>query len=133
MRTLVLSLFAYALASCAHPALVVVDEATAARTPDGHVQVDVLVTGAEQAGGTIGYYCVSAHWFGPVDPGVTDPAPSYYGELEALTQCFSGLGDGDRRAVRFVSTKTTELTPGTPIRCQARVASGYSKMEIDNP
>lgn len=130
MRRLV---FALLLAACDHPAAVVVDDASAVRTADGHVQVDILVTGVEQAGGTIGGYCVSAHWMGPVDPGVTDPAPTYYGELENVTQCFTGLGDGDRRTIRLTSTRTTELTPGTAIRCQAAVGNGYTHKEIDNP
>ena len=132
MRALVPFLFV-TVAGCDHPSAVIVDDATAIRTPDGHVQVDILVTGAEQAGRTIGGYCVSAHWMGVIDPNLTDPAPTYYGELDQVTQCYSGLGDGDRRTIRITSTHTTDLTPGTAIRCQASVSGSFTHKEIDNP
>ncbi len=125
---------AFALAACEHPAAVVVDDASATRTPDGHVQVEILVTGVEQSSKKIGSYCVSAHWFGAIDPNFTDPAPAYYGELDSVIQCFSGIGDGDRRSVLLTSNKTgADLTPGTPIRCQVAAADVIRTMDIANP
>ncbi len=122
------------LAACDHPAAVVVDGASATRMPDGHVQVDVLVTGADETGHDVGHYCVSAHWLGPIDGATADPAPTYAGELDAAIQCFEGLGDGDRRTVRLASKLTGGvLTPGTTLRCQASVASAINTMDIDNP
>jgi hypothetical protein len=120
--------------ACKDPAAVVVDDASAVRTPDGHVQVDMLVTGVEEVDGRIGTYCVSAHWFGLLDPSVTDPAPTYYAELDVVQQCFSGLGDGDRRTVRVVSNKANaDLPPGSPIRCQVIVGNAIRTMDITNP
>lgn len=123
------------LAACDHAATVVVDDASPSRTADGHVQVDVLVTGAEEGGGFVGHYCVSVHWLGPVDANTADPAPTYYGELDSVTQCFDdGLGDGDRRAVRFLSNRVGgDLTPGTTLRAQASVGSAIDKLDVDNP
>ncbi len=122
------------IAACEHPATVVVDDASASRTADGHVQVDVLVTGADEAGGFVGHYCVSVHWLGPIDANTADPAPTYYGELDSVTQCFDGLGDGDRRAVRFVSNRAGgDLTPGTTLRAQAALARAINKLDVENP
>jgi hypothetical protein len=122
------------VAACAHPAAVVVDDASAVRTPDGHVQVDILVTGVEEADGRIGTYCVSAHWFGLVDPNVTDPAPTYPGELDVANVCFTGLGDGDRRTVRVTSNKAnTDLPAGSPIRCQVLTGDVIRDKDISNP
>ncbi|HEY8079896.1 MAG TPA: hypothetical protein VIF62_37450 [Labilithrix sp.] len=134
MRALALALVLAFVAACAHPASVVVEDANPSRTPDGHVQVDVLVTGAEQGGGFVGHYCVSVHWLGPIDANTAKPAPTYYGELDSVTQCFDGLGDGDRRAVRFLSNHVGgDLTPGTTLRAQAEVASAIETLDVDNP
>jgi hypothetical protein len=122
------------LAACEHPAAVVVEDASASRTPDGHVQVDVLVTGVEQSGGFVGHTCVAAHWLGQVDANVTDPAPTYLGEIDVVSQCFDGLGDGDRRFVRLTSNRAgADLPAHTPIRCQAAVGPAIRKLDIDNP
>jgi len=122
------------VAACQHPAAVVVDDASPSRTADGHVQVDVLVTGAEEGGGFVGHYCVAVHWLGPIDGNTADPAPSYYGELDSVTQCEGGLGDGDRRAFRFVSNRVgADLTPNTTLRAQASVGSTFEKLDVNNP
>jgi hypothetical protein len=118
--------FALAASSsgCDPGAAVVVDDVSATRLPDGRIQVDVQIVGAEQGGGNLGDYCVAAYWFDPLDLGALQPALAYSSVKDSVLRCARDIGelrDGDRIFVRLVSNRT-DLS-GSPMRTQANVGT----------
>lgn len=107
--------------------------ARALRGEAGHLLVEVVVDGAEQAGGSVGQYCVSMHVmpFGHV-PTLVDNEIRYATELDYAGSCQSDLGDGDRRTF-LLGTQRVDLPPGQPIRVQARIGRTFDVEELFAP
>ena len=121
-------------AGCDEPgAGVRIDEASAARGPDGRGVVDVTVRAFERLGGHVGTYCVSAHFLRPeVDPLFLPTRARYFEALEFAERCEADLEDGDVRTFRFVSASTT-LPPGAPVRVQARIERDIDVLDLRVP
>lgn len=132
---IVLALFAaLAAAGCDEPgAGVRIDDASAARGPDGRGVVDVKVRAFERLGGHIGTYCVSAHFLRPeVDPLFLPTRARYFEAVEFEERCEADLEDGDVRSFRFVSGSAT-LPPGAPVRVQARIEREIDVLDLRMP
>jgi hypothetical protein len=132
-RRFVLAVGLVALSACDRPAEVSIRDARASRGADNRVVVDVDLEAIEQAGGAAGPYCVSVHWF---DIGF-DPAPQgtqlrYLGETDFVSECANDLGDGDRRTVRLVSSKT-DLAAGAPARVQIKHGKLFETKAVAAP
>jgi hypothetical protein len=115
-------------AGCDHSATVLVVAARPSRDPDNRVAVEVEVEAVEQAGGSVGRYCVSVHWFSPGFNPTTEVQRFYQGELDWIEACASDLEDGDRRTVRLVSNRT-DLAKDLPARVQVKSAGGFQTNE----
>lgn len=107
---------------------------TIVRLPDGRVQVDLDVIGAEQGGGAVGGYCVYTYWFSPgLDLNTVRADITYYGPLDVARVCANDvpaepLRDGDRRRHRLISNRF-DIPPGAPMRLQVSLGSNY---DIEN-
>jgi hypothetical protein len=137
LRALLAASFAALLGSASglacgdREATVVVDDVSATVQDDKRVRVEVSVRASEQTGASVGRYCVSVNWLG-YDTSLLDPAPTYLGAYETLTQCAADLGDGDTRRFVFVSTRT-DIPPGTSIRAQAIVGHEIQFEDASTP
>jgi hypothetical protein len=106
------------LAACDDPgAIVLIEHARASRDVEGRAVVDVDLIGIERAGGNVGVYCVSAHFFAVgVEPAFLAARYRYLEAAERGETCARDLEDGDTRAMRFVSSAA--LPAGTAVRVQ---------------
>ncbi len=113
------ALLSLACAGCDRSAAVVLGDHHGSRV-DGRVQIDLEVIGSEQGGGSVGPYCVSAHWF-PFGTNFdfVGAALTYAGSVDHVVACSDGheLEDGSRRTFRLVSTRT-DIAPASPMRLQ---------------
>jgi hypothetical protein len=112
-------------------ATVVIDDVSATVQDDRRVRVDVVVRASEQTGASVGRYCVSVNWLG-YDTTLLEPAPTYFGAFETLTQCAADLGDGDTRSFVFVSTRV-DIPSGTSVRAQAIVGHEIQFEDTSTP
>lgn len=122
------------IAGCFDGAAANIDDVAIVRLPDGRVQVDIEVVGAEQGGGAVGGYCVYAYWFAPgLDLNAVPADITYFGPLDVASACADDaqgepLRDGDRRRYRLVSRRF-DLPARAPMRLQVSLGENY---DIEN-